>query len=158
MTGAAPAPGALNLHATALVVGEAGVLIRGASGSGKTRLALALVAGARRDGGFSSLVADDRTLVARHGGRLVARPHPALAGLVERRGAGILPVDHEPACVLALVVDLVDGWPDRLPGPDARRCELARVVLPRIAVSAGASTPDAVFLILSVLGASSGPA
>lgn len=145
----------MNIHAAALVVGEAGLLIRGPSGSGKTRLALALVAVARRDGGFARLVADDRTLVVRHGDRLVARPHPVLAGLVERRGVGILPVDHEPACVLGLVVDLVEGWPDRQPEPDARRCEIERVVLPRLAVAAGSSTPDATMLILSVLGASS---
>ncbi|WP_245496500.1 HPr kinase/phosphorylase [Lichenibacterium ramalinae] len=150
--------GALNLHAVALVVGEAGLLIRGGSGAGKTRLALALVDAARRDGTFASLVADDRALVSRHGDRLVARPHPALAGLAERRGFGILPVAHEPACALVLVVDLVAGWPERLPQPDARRCEISRVVLPRLAVAAEASTPDAVVLILSVLAASCGQA
>ena len=156
MTAADAAP--LNLHASALVVGEAGVLIRGPSGAGKSRLALALVAEARRNGGFAALVADDRTLVTRHGGRLVARPHPALAGLAERRGLGILPVDHEPACVLALVVDLVADWPARLPDDAERRCAIARVVLPRLTVATGASTPDAVILILSVVAASSGPA
>ncbi len=141
----------LNLHASALVVGEAGILVRGASGAGKSRLALALVAEARRGGGFACIVADDRTLVRHRSGRLVARPHPALAGLVERRGLGIVPVDHEPACVLALAVDIVEGWPDRLPDAAARRCEVARVVLPRLAVGAGSSTPDTVALILALL-------
>ena len=141
----------LNLHASTAVVGEAGVLIRGASGAGKTRLALALVAQAKLAGGFARLVADDRTLVVRHRDRLVARPHPAVAGLVERRGLGIEAVEHEPACVLALAVDLVEAWPDRLPESAARRCAIARVVLPRLAIASGASTPDAVTLILAGL-------
>ena len=145
----------LNLHASTLVAGEAGILIRGAPGAGKTRLALAFVAQVRLLGGFARLVADDRTLLVRHRDRLVARPHPAVAGLVERRGLGIEPVEHEPACVLALAVDLVEGWPDRLPEPAARRCEIARVVLPRLAVAMGASTSDAVALILAGLASAS---
>ena len=138
---------ALNLHASALVIGEAGVLIRGASGAGKTRLALALVAEARRGGGFARIVADDRTLVRRHGDRVTARPHPRLAGRVERRGLGITAVEHEPACVLRLVVDLVEGWPDRMPKPAARSCEIAGVALPRLAVASATATAEAVALV-----------
>ena len=52
------------VHATAIVIGETGVLIRGRSGSGKSSLALALVARVRLAGGFAAFVADDR--VARH--------------------------------------------------------------------------------------------
>lgn len=142
---------ALNLHASALVIGEAGVMIRGASGAGKTRLALALVREARRDGGFARIVADDRTLVRPHGDRVTARPHPRLAGRVERRGLGVGTAEHEPACVLRLVVDLVDGWPDRMPEPAARRCEIAGVAVARLAVPAAASTADAVALICAAL-------
>ena len=144
-------PGALNLHASALVIGEAGVLIRGPSGAGKTRLALALVAEARRGGGFARIVADDRTLVRRHGDRLTARPHPLLAGRIERRGLGITAVEHEPACVLRIVVDLVDGWPDRMPEPAAQRCEIAGVGVPRLAVASAAATAEAVALICAAL-------
>lgn len=155
MSGAAPVGsdgGAiLNLHASAAVVGEDGLLIRGRSGAGKTRLILACVAEARRQGRFARLVADDRTLVTPRGDRLVARPHPALAGLVERRGLGVARVDHEPACVLSLVVDIVEGLPPRMPEPEDRRCEIARVAVSRLALAAGASTADAVALIFSVL-------
>ena len=95
---AEPGDGArLDVHASTLVVGEHGVLVRGPSGSGKTRLVLALMAEAGRDA-FARLVADDRTLLSRHAGRIVARPHPAIAGLVERRGLGIVTVPSEPAC------------------------------------------------------------
>ncbi|WP_165359473.1 HPr kinase/phosphorylase [Lichenibacterium minor] len=139
----------LHLHASAAVLGERGVLIRGASGAGKTSLALALVEHARTRGAFARIVADDRTLVTRHGDRLVARPHPAVAGRVERRGIGIgiVPVDHEPACVVALVVDLVAGRPERMPEPGALQCEVGGIVLPRIAVAAGSPTLDIVALV-----------
>lgn len=160
MTGAAARPRAapdLNLHASALVMGEAGLLVRGASGAGKTRLALALVARAREGGGFARLVADDRTLVWRHGTALVARPHPALAGRVERRGLGIVAVEHEVACRLAFAVDLVDGWPDRWPEAAARRCDVAGVALPRLAVARQAPTVDAVALVLDSLSAAFAP-
>ncbi len=136
-----------NLHASTVVVGERGVLIRGASGAGKTAFALALVEHARAGGGFARLIADDRTLILRHGDRLVARPHPALAGRVERRGLGIVPVEHEAACVVSLVVDLVAGRPERHPAPDTLRCEIAGVSLPRVAVAAGPPNLDALALV-----------
>lgn len=139
----------LNIHASTVVVGERGILVRGASGAGKTSLALALVDGARAAGGFARLVADDRTLLTRHGDRLVARPHPALAGRVERRGLGIVALDHEPACVVGLVVDLVAGEPERHPAPGALRCDIAGVSLPRIAVPAGPSSFGAAALVLA---------
>ena len=59
------------VHATAIVIGETGVLIRGRSGSGKSSLALALVARVRLAGGFAAFVADDRVALAPAGGRSV---------------------------------------------------------------------------------------
>ncbi|MGI3900595.1 MAG: HPr kinase/phosphorylase [Janthinobacterium lividum] len=147
---------ALNLHATTLVVGEAGVLIRGPAGIGKTRLALAIVEDARREGRFAAIVADDRSLVRRHGDRLVARPHPAVTGLVERRGLGVESTEHEPACVLALAVDLVEGWPERMPDPEAQHCMVGGITLPRLAVAREAATPDAVALISADLACRAG--
>ncbi len=55
----APLP---TLHATALIVGDAGVLIRGRSGAGKSRLAEELVEAAQARGWFGRLVADDRVM------------------------------------------------------------------------------------------------
>lgn len=140
-----------NLHASTAVLGERGVLIRGASGAGKTALALSLVEQVRASGAFARLVADDRTLVTRRGDRLVARPHPALAGRAERRGLGIVAVEHEPACVLGLVVDLVDGWPERHPDPDVLHCAIGGIVLPRIAIPAGPPNLDTLALVRSAL-------
>ena len=144
---AGPAPE--NLHASTAVIGEIGVLVRGASGSGKTRLVLALVEAARREGRFARLVADDRTLVCAYGDRVVARPHPTLAGLVERRGLGIVPVEHEPACLLGLVVDLIEDLPPRWPEPGSRESLVAGAPLPRLAMAAGTPASDAAAQVLA---------
>ena len=62
-----------SLHATAVVYGEFGVLILGPSGSGKSALALALMARASSQGAFSALIGDDRIFVSKAHGRLIAR-------------------------------------------------------------------------------------
>jgi serine kinase of HPr protein (carbohydrate metabolism regulator) len=92
------------IHASAVVVGDRGVLVRGASGAGKSSLALALVAafGAR-----AVLVADDRVALSAAGGRLVATAPAAIAGAMEVRGLGIIAAPHLSPAVIDLVVDLV---------------------------------------------------
>ncbi len=98
---------ASNLHATAMVIGDRGVLITGASGSGKTTLALALLAAARSDGRFAVLVSDDQVLVSAAGGRLVCAAPAAIAGLVEVRGRTPQTIASVPDAVVDLVVALV---------------------------------------------------
>ena len=95
-----------NLHCTVLTLGDRGVLIRGASGSGKTALALALLARAQSLGRNGTLVADDQALLSPSNGRLVCMAPPAIAGLVEVRGSTPRAIAHEPAAVIDLVVDL----------------------------------------------------
>lgn len=126
-------PRPANLHGTVVLVGADGILIRGASGSGKSRLALDLVERARAAGRFAALVADDRVDLTAAGGRLVARVPAVLAGLVEIRGFGIAPVDFEPAAVIRLVVDL---GPEeaRMPPPEALTTDILGVRLARLAV------------------------
>lgn len=123
------------IHATAVLIGEAGVLIRGRSGAGKTTLALALVTRRRAIGGFAALVADDRVEIAALNGRLVARAPAVLSGLVEMAGRGILAVDHEPAAVIRLVVDLeaAAGLP-RMPDLTAMTAQIEGIAVPRQAV------------------------
>ncbi|RAI27877.1 HPr kinase/phosphorylase, partial [Rhodoplanes serenus] len=105
-----------SIHASAVLVGARAVLIRGPSGAGKSILALRLVQAAEaRAGALARLVADDRTMVEAVSGRLVVRPVPALAGLVEVRGLGLRRLPHEPAAVVGLVVDLADPDAERLP-------------------------------------------
>lgn len=122
------------IHATTIAIGEAGVLIRGPSGAGKSVLALALIAEARQSGLFARLVADDRTALGAHGGRLLARPVSPLEGLVERRGLGLTPEPHLSATVVRLIVDLSGSEPERMPEPEQLVEQLAGIDLPRLTV------------------------
>ena len=137
------------IHASAVLVGARAVLIRGPSGSGKSRLALALLQAADRGAlAFARLVADDRAHVEAVHGRLLVRPAPALAGMLEVHGLGIRRVPHEPLAVVGLLVDLGLSEAERLPGPASRRAEIAGIQLPRLAVAAGA---DPLPLVLAYL-------
>jgi HPr kinase/phosphorylase len=100
----------LQVHGTTVALDGTGVLIRGPSGSGKSDLALRLIEQGWR------LVADDRTRIDVEGGRLMASAPPALHGLLEVRGVGILSFPSLHRAPLGLVVDLVgrDAEP-RLP-------------------------------------------
>ncbi len=128
------------IHASAVLIGAKAVLIRGPAGSGKSRLALAIIEAAGREGlPFARLVADDRAHVEAHAGRLLVRPAPALAGLIEVRGLGIRRVDHEPVAAVGLVVDLSAADAERLPAAEALETALEGVTLPRLAVAPGES-------------------
>jgi serine kinase of HPr protein (carbohydrate metabolism regulator) len=135
-------------HATAVLAGPAAVLIRGPSGSGKSRLAAALLE-AGRDGRlvFARLIGDDRVLLSESAGRLLARPAPGLEGLIEVRGAGLLRVPFEPVGVVGLVVDLGASTPPRLPVRD--RVMIQSVSLPFLEVGALADPVAPVLAVLS---------
>ncbi len=91
--------------------GVAGVLILGQSGTGKSELALELMAiGA-------VLIADDQTLLHRDGAQIVLRAPPAIRGLIEMRGLGILQAQTLDCAPLAVVVDLDTPETQRLPEP-----------------------------------------
>ena len=130
MAGADP-----TIHASAVLVGPKAALIRGPSGSGKSRLAWDLVTAARKGLlPFAMLVADDRALLESCSGRLLVRPAQALAGMLEIRGLGIRRVDFEPIAVVGLVVDLGTIDPER--HPNAAEVVIEGVTLPRLAVAA----------------------
>ena len=127
------------IHASAVLVGAQAVLIRGPSGAGKSRLALALLELAQTGQlSFARLVADDRVLIAPAHGRLLARPAPELAGLIEVRGLGIRRVQHEPVAVVGTVLDLAAEDGSRLPEPASREVQIGQIRLPHLAVAAGA--------------------
>src|SRR5262245_16850384 len=126
-----------SIHATAVLVGPRAVLIRGPSGSGKSRLALALLQAAEAGRlAFARLVSDDRTRLEATGGRLLARTVPELAGLIEVRGVGIAQTPYEPAAVVGTVIDLGADLA-RLPEPDEQTTTIEGILLPRLAVAAG---------------------
>jgi serine kinase of HPr protein (carbohydrate metabolism regulator) len=142
MSGAALA-GDRSLHATAVVHGESGVLILGPSGSGKSALALALMARASTTGAFSALIGDDRIFVNEAHGRLIARGAANMAGVIERRTAGLITVRHEPEAVVRLAVELCERgrrWP-RMPD-DNHSLIVGEVTLPRLALDSDLSVCD----------------
>ena len=123
MSGPAQTPDPdLILHGTTVAFGDRAVLIRGASGAGKSGLGLQLMAlGA-------VLVSDDRTALRAEGGGLVARAPDAIAGMIEARGLGILRAEALKAARVVAVVDLDRVETRRLP-PD-RATDIAGVALP----------------------------
>jgi HPr kinase/phosphorylase len=127
------------IHASAVLVGARAVLIQGPAGSGKSRLAYALIeAAATGLLRFARLVADDRIHIEPAHGRLLARPPDVLAGLIEIRGLGIRRLPFEPVAVVGLVVELAAADAARLPQPEARQATVANVRLPRLSVASGA--------------------
>ena len=156
MSGAAVAGGA-GLHATAVIHGESCVLILGPSGSGKSALALALMARASGAGAFGALIGDDRIYVRKADGRLVASGAANMAGIIERRMAGLMEVRHERAGIVQLAVELSERrgqWP-RMPD-DHDGVIVAGVRLPRLALDSGLSVCDQALAVeerLAVLAA-----
>jgi serine kinase of HPr protein (carbohydrate metabolism regulator) len=107
---------ASTVHASAVLVGAKAVLIQGPSGSGKSSLVASILRAAETGAiPFARLIADDRTLLEVHGNTLLARPAPALAGLLEVRGVGIQTLPYEPVGAVGLVVSLNDAGAERLP-------------------------------------------
>ena len=103
------------LHASAVAVAGRGLLITGRAGSGKTTLALEMIAlGAE-------LVADDRVALGGAGtGRLWLSAPARLVGLVEVRGFGLARLPARPRAALELIADLDAAETARLPERSSR--------------------------------------
>jgi HPr kinase/phosphorylase len=97
-------------HASCVAFGENAVLIMGASGAGKSALALQLI------GLGGVLIADDRVILANADGLSATCP-PAIKGKIEARGVGILNADVQDTAQVTCVVDLDRTEVDRLPQP-----------------------------------------
>lgn len=94
------------VSATCIEVEGHGVLLRGASGAGKSDLALRLInEGAR-------LIADDYAEIDRRDGHLVARAPAPIAGLLEVRGIGVLRLAALASTTLVACFELVE--PDQV--------------------------------------------
>ena len=99
------------MHASCVAWGDAAVLIKGAAGTGKSALALELMAYG------CVLVADDQVLLTCDTGSITASPPPTIAGLIEARGFGILTAGYKPNAKVTCVVDLDLTTTDRIPPP-----------------------------------------
>jgi len=127
------------IHATAVAIGEDGILIRGPSGSGKSSLALALIETGEP---HATLVADDRVILAARDGTLYAAVPDTIAGLIELRGLGILRRPYVSPAAIRLCVDLVPpADAPRLPTEAESRVILEGIALPRLFILTG--SPDA---------------
>ncbi len=137
-------PDIVNIHASCVAAGSRGILLLGASGQGKSDLALRLIdRGAR-------LVADDRCDIWFERGRLWCRPPEVLTGKLEIRGLGIVEQPWVAPVPLALAVRLSDRY-ERL--PPAQRVEtVAGQQLASLTLSAfEASPPIKIMLALDRL-------
>lgn len=102
----------LTVHASAVALAGRAVLILGASGAGKSGLALQMIARG------AALVADDRVVLRRRAdGRLTAEAPHALEGMIEARGIGILRMAAPPVpgAEVVLAVDLDRAPETRMP-------------------------------------------
>lgn len=104
-----PAAGETVLHASAVAFAGRGLLILGRAGQGKSTLALEMMS---RGAG---LIADDRTILTRHGNEVILSCPDAILGAIEARGLGLLAADPAPATPLAAAVNLDIAVQDRLP-------------------------------------------
>ena len=125
-TAAGPAP----IHATAVTAWVGGLwrgaLLAGPSGSGKSDLALRLLARGWR------LIGDDYVHVWVSAGNVYAAPVPAIAGQIEARGLGIHSLAYRPATRVAIAVDCVQSTVERMPERQTR--SIMGVQLPLVAL------------------------
>ena len=105
-----------------MLIGAKAALIRGPAGAGKSQLAWDLLQAATQapcpSPGWSATTA---FIVEAHGGRLLVRPAPALAGMLEIRGLGIRRLPYEPVAAVGLVVDLAAADAAAASGPEAAK-------------------------------------
>ena len=116
----------MQLHATAVAIAGRAVLLVGQSGAGKSDLALRLI-----DRG-AVLIADDQVVLRVDDGVLIAQSPPAIRGMMEVRGVGIIDMPTIDEAGVAMIVDL-DATPDRLSDPRSR--DIGGVEVPLIALN-----------------------
>ncbi|MBS0482169.1 MAG: HPr kinase/phosphatase C-terminal domain-containing protein [Proteobacteria bacterium] len=116
----------LRANVTCVAIGGRGLLIEGPPGSGKSSLALALI-----DRG-AVLVGDDGVDLAPRGDRVLASPAPAIAGLIEVRGVGLIPVPTMRDVPLALVLRLDGDAPRHIDAAETALIEAAPLPLVRL--------------------------
>ncbi len=104
-----PPDAAAILHASCVALGACGVLILGASGAGKSALALELMARG------AMLVSDDRTRLELRDGIPVATAPEAIRGMIEARGVGLLRAQTVPCAAITLAGDMDRVETERLP-------------------------------------------
>ena len=111
------------VHASVVALAGRGLLLVGPSRSGKSRLAIALIAASRPRRPIV-LVGDDRIQLAPRPAGIVARPHPRIAGFIERRGLGIVALPYRAEAPLAAVVAIGDMGACDMGACDMGACDM----------------------------------
>lgn len=104
-----PAPDGHHIHASCIAFQSRALLIAGPSGSGKSSLALELMAFG------AALVADDVTELYVADSALMARAPATLPEAIEARGLGLLPARLAGPCRVIAALDLGRRSAERLP-------------------------------------------
>jgi HPr kinase/phosphorylase len=129
----------LRLHATTVSLNGTAVLIRGASGSGKSDLALQVLessgTGLTGQTITTALVADDQTMLRREGDTLLASCPDTISGLLEVRGHDVLQLEALQNVPLVLVVDVRPfSQIERLPQPEDMQTQILGMDIPNIMI------------------------
>jgi serine kinase of HPr protein (carbohydrate metabolism regulator) len=118
------------VHGTCVALGESAAILVGASGSGKSDLALRFVLGTPAEL-EPALISDDQIRVTVSDGRLIASAPETIAGRIEVRGIGIVPLVARTSAEVKLIIRLVE--PDavpRMPPAQAQTQKLCGIDLP----------------------------
>ncbi len=114
----------VTVHASCVAIEGHAVLITGASGQGKSSLALQMLSlGA-------GLVADDRTILSHDSERLIATAPEPIKAQIEARFLGILAAPYAGPAIVRMVVTMDELETERLPHP--RRTNILGVEVPLI--------------------------
>jgi len=138
--GQAGAPLSRTVHATCVAFQGQALLITGASGSGKSALALELMARG------AALIADDRTILTQQGGQLIASCPDTIRGQIEARCVGILCATPAEPTAVALIANLDHVERERL--PRARQEVIMGQSLPSLHKCEGSHFPAALLQYL----------
>ena len=140
-----PAAGDDLVYGTLVALGPDGVLLRGPSGAGKSDLALQRVTPPSP----WQLVADDQIRLTRQGSSISGRSPAAIAGVMEVRGVGIVPMPFRTEAKLRLIVDLVSREDvPRMPA-EGTTAQLLGLAVPLCRLHAfDATTPAKIGLLL----------
>tara|TARA_B100000989_G_scaffold283252_1_gene249016 strand:- start:204 stop:632 length:429 start_codon:yes stop_codon:yes gene_type:complete len=115
-------------HASSVAIEDAGILILGPSGSGKSDLALRLI-----DSG-ATLISDDQTICRKIKNDIFLYCQKNICGKIEVRGMGIFTVPFIDNVKLKLVVMMTEKNIPRLPEPSTN-FQILGEFLPKIDIS-----------------------
>ena len=131
---------AITIHATAVAWRDRAVLLCGKSGSGKSAVAVELLALG------CQLIADDQVRLTKQGTTVVASCPPVISGMIEVRGIGLVNAIPAPPTPVSLVIDLDVTEDTRM--PHTQTITQLGIELPLINRIAGAHFPAAILQIL----------